>query len=208
MQNHEIANDNLKRLEPIFIEWQRLLRVASENSGGNDSPYIHNEQGNNHLFACACSHANYTAMQEVVGRSKDVAMSTRRAVMRRLDICFFDSKSRYAAEAKWIEFDGDNPPYNKIPQTLQAALDDVENYQNPWSELFSTLSSRIGLLYVVPHFSRDASDSDLMSLIKGVLSECGANAYAYSFLKKDRSLQYHVEGRFYPGVLVLAKTLS
>lgn len=208
MQKHEIEKDNLNRLESIFVEWQRLLLVASENSGGKDSPYIHNEQGNNHLFACACSHANYTAMQEVVGRSKDVGTSSKGTVMRRLDVCFFDSKSRYAAEGKWIEFDGDNPPYKRIRQKLQAALDDVENYQNPWSELFSTLSNRIGLLYVVPHFSRNVSDPDLMSLINGVLSECAANAYAYSFLKKDRSLQYHVEGRFYPGVLVLAKTLG
>ena len=89
---------------------------------------------------------------------------------------------------------------------MKLALNDVDNYRND-SKLFLRKHAKTGVVYCTPYFHVVTSEEELKSLVEHLVSEIEIDAWAFSFIPKDRKLNYHCEGRIYPGVIILIKGL-
>lgn len=200
MQKAIIINHELEHWKPILESWLEELEIASSYSNGSDAAYLHLEQGNTHLLSVSASKSGYATMQEVIGKPK--SGNTK----RRLDLCIFNESHLELVEAKWYEFLGSKISKSDHKYQMKLALSDVANYRND-SQLFVRKHTKTGVVYCTPYFHTVPSEEELRSCIEHIVRESETDAWAFSFIPRDREINYHCEDRIYPGVIMLFKRL-
>ncbi|MBN6741786.1 hypothetical protein JKG47_14835 [Acidithiobacillus sp. MC6.1] len=188
--------------ERIHDEWIRNLDEFSRITDGAEIPYVHAEHPNNTQFVISASKAGYAAMREMLGGSRGGDATAR------LDICLVSDKTVDLVEAKFVEFNFDNPSRQRlIADHLKQATSQVRQYTNRKSQLLSSGKTvrRVAVSFITPFIENQEPLDD--KKLQGLLSEIDESQLpdmlSWVFAARMRKFSYW--GRVYPGVIMVAK---
>jgi hypothetical protein len=185
-----------KSWEKPLSAWFSLLDEYAGIYTNEDAAYWYNERATLSSFVGALWRTGAVALEEY----RCSRHFGGQPVAGRADLWFLLDRREYVVEAKqsW-------PPR---PRTLLARAEVL--FDSATAQLHADLdggSSRVALLFVVPRLARQPDDGAFADEWIQAASQIKADVRAWYFPTTTRTLKSQRWSRFYPGVLLLARSV-
>lgn len=197
--------DRRTRLHEVFAKWIRINSEIAASWRNDDAPWWHNERASLSVFAGAIWRSGGIAYEEYAEEKRQPMSLTgrRSAYSGRCDLYFELGDIGYVAEAKqgWSGGSNDRDPVPRIRKVLRSARESA-------SRLASHGQHRTALVFVAPRFA-GAYHSESEAMINRWIAKATAIPKwekAWVFPKSSRFIQSD-NGRYYPGVMIFARSV-